>query len=31
MAAWYGGGLGEVGVADGGNGAVTDPARVAIG
>lgn len=31
MAAWYGRWLGKVGVADGGNGAVTDPAGVVIG
>jgi hypothetical protein len=31
MAAWYCGGLGKVGVADGGDGTVSDPAGLVIG
>jgi hypothetical protein len=31
MAAWYRGGLGKVGVADGGDGTVSDPAGLVIG
>lgn len=31
MAAWYRGRLGKVGVADGGDGAVSDPAGLVIG